>query len=161
MYEEVRMNLQATAPSTVRPVPKRLTIEIEHNEDECLLRCNGHFRAADDPQYLRDKVDEIETLGCTRLLLDFRDVLSLGSSGLSFLVNLYHTSDGRIVLASTQPRVREVLEITRLSTLIPMTGDIESGLAEFDLADLSREPRLPECPPVNRPNGHSEKGDSQ
>jgi anti-anti-sigma factor len=141
------MNLQATAPVTVRTAAKRLEIEIEHKEDVCLLRCKGHFRTGDNPQYLSDKVDEIEALGCARLLLDFNEVQSLGSAGLSFLVNLYRTSGGRVVLVRTQPRVREVLEITRLSTLIPLAGDIDSGLAEFNLADLSGALRLPECPP--------------
>ena len=66
---------------------------------------------------------------CAKLLADFHDVPSVGSSGLSFIVGLYRTTAGCLVLVRTQPWVRQVLDITRLSTVIPQAPDIASGLA--------------------------------
>jgi anti-anti-sigma factor len=74
-------------------------------------------------------MDEIKTLNRTKVLADFRDVPSAGSACLSFIAGMYRTSGGRLVLARTQARVREVLDITGLSAVIPLAADIESGLA--------------------------------
>jgi anti-anti-sigma factor len=106
-----------------------LLIEIERRGDVCLLRFEGDFQTGEDPDYLRAKMEEIEALSCPKVLADFRDVRSVGSTGLSFLVGLYRTSGGHFVLARIQPRVREALEITRLSTVIRLTEDVEQGLA--------------------------------
>ena len=60
---------------------------------------------------------------------DFEDVTSLDCSGISFLIGLYGISNGRLALVKIQPSVRAVLDITRLSTVILLAADIESGLA--------------------------------
>jgi anti-anti-sigma factor len=106
-----------------------LLIEIERRGDVCLLRFQGDFQTGEDPDYLRAKMEEIEALKCAKVLADFRDVRSVGSTGLSFLVGLHRTSGGHFVLARIQPRVREALEITRLSTVIRLAEDIDQGLA--------------------------------
>jgi anti-anti-sigma factor len=119
----------------VQRVPAPLMIEIERRGDVGLLRVQGDFQTGEDPDYLRAKMDEIVALKCTKVLADFRDVRSVGSTGLSFLVGLYRTSGGRFVLASIQPRVREALEITRLSTVIRLAEDVEQGLAALRSED--------------------------
>ena len=122
----------STLAEPLRTVHKPIRIEIEQRDDVCLVRFKGHFRTGqDDPEYLSAKMDEIKTLNCNKVLADFRDVPSAGAECMSFIVGLYRTSGGRLVLARTQPRVREVLDITRLSTVIPLVADIESGLASL------------------------------
>ena len=37
--------------------------------------------------------------------------------------------DGRFVLVGAQQRVREVLDLTRLSSILPLASDMASGLA--------------------------------
>ncbi len=84
-------------------------------------------------EYLRAKTDEIEKLGCTRLLVDFQDVTSIGSMGASFVVAAYKSvmgrPGGRFVLIGVNPRVRRVLDLTRISTVIPLACDLSAGLA--------------------------------
>ena len=116
--------LSAPAPRVAAP----LLIEIERRGDVCLLRFQGDFQTGEDPDYLHAKMEEIEALHCAKVLADFRDVRSVGSTGLSFLVGLYRTSGGHFVLARIQSRVREALEITRLSTVIRLAEDVEQGL---------------------------------
>jgi anti-anti-sigma factor len=103
----------------------------------CLLRCHGPFRTGEYSEYLNAKMDEVKALDCPKVLADFEDVPSVGSSGLSFIVGLYRTSAGRLVLVRIQPWVRKVLEVTRLSTVIPLAPDIESGLAALQSEDLA------------------------
>jgi anti-anti-sigma factor len=119
----------STLPAPVRTVPKTIMIDIEKKDDVCLLRFRGNFHTGEDPDYLRAKMDEIKTVNCPKVLADFQDVPLVGSTGISFLVELYRNSGGRFVLVKTQRRVREVLDITHLSTVFPLAADIESGLA--------------------------------
>jgi anti-anti-sigma factor len=122
--------MQSTSsPGPTRNLPYPILIKIELLGDVCLLHFEGRLQAGAHPDYLNAKMEEIETLGCTKLLANFEDVTSLDCSGLSFIVGLYKTSGGRLVLVRTQPQVREVLDITRLSTVIPLAANIESGLA--------------------------------
>jgi anti-anti-sigma factor len=106
-----------------------IIIKIEVLGDVCLLHFKGRLQAGAHPDYLLAMMDEVKALASPKLLANLENVTSLDCSGLSFIVGLYWTSDGRLVLVKAQPRVREVLDITRLSTVIPLASDIESGLA--------------------------------
>jgi anti-anti-sigma factor len=114
-----------------RPLPfqKSIFIEVERLDEVCLVRFQGHFRTGDNPEYLSLKMNEVEALNCPKVLADFWDVPTMGSAGISFLLGLYRTFSGRFVLVGIQPLVREVLDITHLSNVMPLAGDIESGLS--------------------------------
>ena len=118
-----------------------MTIDIEQRNDICVLRCKGRFIAGPDLEYAQSKMDEIKKLNCAKLLVDFREVPAVGSMGVSFIVGLYTSvvrgSNGGFVLVGAVPQVRQVLDITRLSSIIPMAPDMESGLAGLG----EREPR--------------------
>jgi len=118
-------------PGPTRAVPIPILIKIELLGDLCLLHFKGCLHASADSDYLNATMEEIKTLACTKFLANFEDVTSLDCRGLSFLISLYKASGGRLVLIRTQPQVREVLDITRLSTVIPLAADIETGLAAF------------------------------
>ena len=110
-----------------------MLIELNQIDDVCIVRCEGRIATGADPDYLRGKLDEVKRLACRKVLVDFREVVSVGSTGIGFVVAIYSSvtknPDGRFVLVGAQPRVREVLDLTRLSTILPMAGDIASGLA--------------------------------
>ena len=110
-----------------------LGIEFEHQDKICVLRLRGRFAAGDDPEYVLAKLEEVKTHACRRLLVDLRETASIGSLGLGLLVGLYtsvmKSGDGRFVLAGANERVREVLSLTRLDTIIMQAADLESGLS--------------------------------
>ena len=110
-----------------------MLIEVNQIDDVCVLRFEGRFVTGSDPEYLRGKSDELKNLGCAKVLADFREVISIGSTAIGFLVAVYSSvtknPDGRFVLVGAQPRVREVLDLTRLSSILPMAGDMASGMA--------------------------------
>jgi anti-anti-sigma factor len=127
------MNMLTAMQSTsgLRPtctVPYPILIKIELVDDVCLLHFEGRLQAGAHPDYLKAKMEEIKALACTKLLANLERVTSLDCSGLSFIVGLYKISGGRLVLVRTQPQVCEVLDITRLSTVILLAADIESGV---------------------------------
>jgi stage II sporulation protein AA (anti-sigma F factor antagonist) len=117
-----------TSSGRARALTDPILIEIERLRDVCLLRLKGRLQAADHSEYLRVKMDEIRTLGCTKVLADFEDVPAVGSTGLSFIVGLYRAAGGRFVLSGAQPRVRKVLDVTGLSKVMILAPNVESGL---------------------------------
>jgi anti-anti-sigma factor len=110
-----------------------MQIEVSQIDDVCVLRFTGRFTTGSDPEFLRQKSDELKKLACEKVLLDFRDTISVGSTAIGFIVAIYSSvtkhPEGRFVLVGAQPRVREVLDLTRLSSILPMAGDIASGMA--------------------------------
>jgi anti-anti-sigma factor len=121
------------------PLSKPMLIEVRQKDEICLVRCEGHFITADQ-EYLRAKKGEIKGANCKKDLVDFSDVSDIGSAGIGFIVGAYASaknSGGRFVLVGMRPRVREVLDVTRVSTLIPLAADIASGLIALCDEDFS------------------------
>jgi anti-anti-sigma factor len=110
-----------------------MLIEIEHGYEVCILRLSGRFLSGEEPGYASHKADEITSHDCNNMLVDLRELRSIGSMGIGFVVGVYISvtkrSRGRFVLVGANRRVREVLDLTRLSTIIPLATDLPSGLA--------------------------------
>ena len=110
-----------------------MLIALHQIDDVCVLRFEGRFTTGSDSEPLRGKAEEIKQLNCGKVLVDFREVVSVGSTAIGFIVAIYSSvtkrPDGRFVLVGAQPRVREVLDLTRLSTILPMAADMASGMA--------------------------------
>jgi anti-anti-sigma factor len=72
---------------------------------------------------------------CNKVLVDVQAVSYIGSMGIGFLVGLYTSvtknPEGRFVLAGANARVRDVMRLTRLDTVIPQVADLTSGLVEL------------------------------
>jgi anti-anti-sigma factor len=114
------------------PASGPMSIDIEQQGDICVLRCRGRFASGPELDYMQAKMEDIKSLKCAKVLADFREVPSIGSMGVAFLVGVYTSvirkAGGRFVLAGARPLVRQVLELTRLSTVIPLAPDLASGL---------------------------------
>ena len=121
-----------------------MIIEIEQQNDLCVLHCKGRIIAGPDLEYMNSKIDEIQKLKCARVLVDFHDVPAIGSMGVTFLVSLYNSvvrdSNGRLVMVGVVPFVRQVLDLTGLGALIPIASDTESGLAALYEPNASSAP---------------------
>jgi anti-anti-sigma factor len=108
-------------------------VEIETDPGICILRLKGRFVMATDPEYLRSRTDEIKAGNHLRMLVDLSGVSAICSTEIGFLVDLYTSTTrkpgGRFLLAGANTRVREVLNLTRLNTVIPQVVDAASGVA--------------------------------
>ena len=109
-----------------------IAIDVEQYGEVCVLRCQGCFLAGLDEDYIQAKIEDIKQLNCSRVLADLQAVPSIGSIGIAFIVGVYtsivRTSGGRFVVTGAGPMVQRVLEITRLSTVIPLAADFGSGI---------------------------------
>ena len=113
-------------------------IELLQQDQICILRFRGRFASGSQLNYLETKLAEIRSLDATRVLADLRDVSSIGSTGLGFVVSIFasvtNRAGGRFVIVGMNPRVRKAFDITRLSEIIPSAADMESGVAELKQA---------------------------
>jgi anti-anti-sigma factor len=109
-----------------------MLIEFEYRDDVCILRPKGRFVTGLDAAYLRSKTEEVRSCGCRKVLADFRDVPYIDSTGIGFMVGVYttvtNTLGGRFVIVGPHARVREVLDLTRLSSVMRIVADEAAGL---------------------------------
>lgn len=109
-----------------------MLIELDYRDDVCILRPKGRFVTGLDAAYLRSKTEEVRSSGCRKVLADFRDVPYIDSTGIGFVVGVYttvtNTLGGRFVIVGPHARVREVLDLTRLSSVMPIVADETAGL---------------------------------
>ena len=121
-----------------------MIIDIERQNDVCVLHCKGRFIAGPDLEYMQSKMDEIKKLNCRRVLVDLREVPAIGSMGVSLIVGVYTSvirkPSGRFVLAGAGAPIQHVLDLTGLSTVIPQASDLASGLAMLR-ADAPMDPK--------------------
>ena len=110
-----------------------MLIELQQKDEVFVVRFQGRIATGADLEYLTTKLEEVRNRRSDRVLADFREVSSIGSTGIGFVVGVYTSvvkiPGGRFVLIGANSRVREVLELTRLSTIIPLAEDMSSGLA--------------------------------
>jgi anti-anti-sigma factor len=123
----------ARNPSWNAPEEGHMLIDIEWLDSVCILHCKGRFVAGPDMDYVQTKLQEIKRLGCSRVLANFEEVTSLGSIGITFIVGTYTSAmrrpGGRFVLVGARSTVQSVLNLTRLSTVIPQAVDVPAGMA--------------------------------
>jgi anti-anti-sigma factor len=107
-------------------------IELLQRDGICILRFHGRFASGVPLEYLEDKLEEIRAQPAPLMLADLREVDSIGSTGLGFIVQVFKSASkrpgGRFILTGANSRVRRALEVTRLSEVIPMAEDVTSGL---------------------------------
>lgn len=109
-----------------------MLVDFDYRDDVCILRPRGRFATGVDAAYLRSKTEEVRKCGCRKVMADFSDVPYIDSTGIGFVVGLYttvtNTLGGRFVIAGPHARVREVLDLMRLSSVMPIVADEAAGL---------------------------------
>ena len=110
-----------------------LLIQITSQDDICNVSVSGRLVAGMDSDDLDAHLIEIKNLKPGKLLVDVSAVTAIGSIGVGFLMNLYasivRNPDGRFVMVGANSRVRQVLDVTRMSQIISQAPDVTSGQA--------------------------------
>jgi anti-anti-sigma factor len=108
-------------------------MELQFRDGIFVLRFLGRFATGTDAEYLEGRMEDIRGLAGCRVLADFREVTSIGSTGLAFAISIFKCVTSRptglFVIAGVNPRVRRAFDIAHLTGLIPVADDIDSGLA--------------------------------
>lgn len=108
-----------------------MTVDLESKDDVCVLRLTGRFATGQDTEYLRTKTEELKTTQCRHIIADFSNVSYIDSTGIGFLIAIYtgvmRDRGGEFVLSGPNRRVRDVLDLTKLSTILKLYDSVSSA----------------------------------
>jgi anti-anti-sigma factor len=109
-----------------------VVVNFEFLDDVCVLRLEGRFATGQDAEYLRTKTEELKKQGCLKIIADFSGVSYIDSTGIGFLIAIYTSvlreRGGKFVIAAPNRRVREVLQLTKLDTILTLYDSVETAV---------------------------------
>ena len=108
-----------------------MRLESQVRDGICILRLKGRFVTGSDAA-LASARQSLEEIGIANAVIDLRAVPYIDSTGLAFVVELHKSlvrRGGQLFLADANPRVREVLEMTRIVEIVPLFQGVEDAEA--------------------------------
>ena len=100
-----------------------------------ILECLGRQPAGEGKQALNDRVQAILADGRILLLLDLSQVSGIYSEDISAIVRGFISTareGGKLKLLKLSPRVRQVLDATRLFNVLEAFDDESAAIASFE-----------------------------
>ena len=110
-----------------------MNIVIEHRGDVDVLRLPVRLMLANAPALRAAMLAHVES-GARRIVLDLSAVEFADSSGLSAVlacVTAIRRAGGDIVLAAPSPRVRALIELTRLDEVLDVRGTVHEAIGHL------------------------------
>ncbi|HEY7334539.1 MAG TPA: STAS domain-containing protein [Bryobacteraceae bacterium] len=105
-----------------------------HVGDVTLIEAAGRITLGESVASLRDQIHELAESGRVKIVLKLADVAYIDSSGLGELVSAYTTvksRGGAIKLLHLTARVKDLLQITKLSIIFEVFDDEAKALSSF------------------------------
>ena len=106
-----------------------MRFETEMRDGVCVIRLQGRFVTGSDGE-LASVQNHLQEIGAASAVLDFREVPYIDSTGLAFVVELHKAMKqrgGQAVVAEASPRIREVLNLTRIAEVVPVYDSLETA----------------------------------
>ncbi len=100
-----------------------------------VLDLRGRITLGDETANLRQMVNDLLNSGRKQIVLNLKGVNYIDSSGLSTLIACFISSrkqGGSLKLAHLTTRVRDLMQITRLSTVFESYETVEDAKNSFD-----------------------------
>jgi len=111
-----------------------MTFPSRTSEGVTILEPSGKLTIALGDIQLRDTVDETMSSGSNKILVDFRKVSRMDSSGIAELVAAYKRvteSGGQMKLLRLPSNIRDVLVITQIDQVFDIFDDEDKAVASF------------------------------
>ncbi len=110
-----------------------LNITSRQADDVTILSCEGRIDFGEDAGALRTAIKALVP-GTARIIIDLEHATHMDSGGLGVMVSLYcsaHAAGTDIKLANLGPRLKGVLQITKLVTVFEVYDTVEQAIAAF------------------------------
>jgi anti-anti-sigma factor len=111
-----------------------MTVEFEQKNQVCTLHLKGKIATGSDVAYLRERAEQLKSMNYRKVIVDCHELPYLDSTGIAFLVGIFTSiknAGGDCALVQLTPRVREVLDLTHLTSVIPVHDTEKAALAAF------------------------------
>lgn len=109
-------------------------------EGATLLDLRGRIILGEETERLRNKVKQLTDAGHSRIIIDLGEVDYVDSSGLATLVSscvAVRKTGGELKLLRLTKRIRDLLQITRLSTVFEIYDALDQAVRSFEPKTLS------------------------
>ncbi|HUS18551.1 MAG TPA: STAS domain-containing protein [Terriglobales bacterium] len=97
-----------------------------------VVKASGRIVFGEEANALRNEIKPFVQAGAANVVIDLTDVVYVDSGGIGALVGLYTTAragGGDLKLAGANPKVRHVLDITKLSGILGIFATAEEAVA--------------------------------
>lgn len=111
-----------------------MTFPVRTREGVTILEPSGKITIGRGDIALRDTVDEVLAAGSNQVIVDFRRVTRMDSSGMAELVAGYKRiteSGGQMKLLRLPSNIRDVLSITQIAQVFEIFEDEDDALKSF------------------------------
>jgi anti-sigma B factor antagonist len=112
--------------------PMSLTLTTKQVHNVSVVTASGRIVFGEEANALRQEVKPLVSGRSAAVVIDLSDVSYVDSGGIGALVGLYTTAragGGELKLAAANPKVRHVLEITKLSNILGIFGSADEAVA--------------------------------
>jgi anti-sigma B factor antagonist len=109
-------------------------VSIRQSQDVTVLDLSGKILGGSESDVLRAEMDRILHGEGRKILVNLTQVPWMNSAGLGILLSGYsrlRENGGTMAFYGVQERVREILETTKLVTVLEISADEESGLRKL------------------------------
>jgi anti-sigma B factor antagonist len=106
-------------------------VVVRQAQDVLVLELTGKILGGPESEGLRREMDRILQAGTSKLLVNLSGVPWMNSAGLGILLSGYsrlRDQKGRMGFCGVQERVREILETTKLVTVLEIFADEDTGV---------------------------------
>ena len=110
-----------------------LEVDVEEIGEIGVFHLRG-FLDAHNHTIFRSRLEELVSRGFTKIVVDFRELAYIGSSGIEVVlahVQKLRDKGGDIVLASLSPKVFKVFDLLGLPSFFKIVGSVEEAKASF------------------------------
>ena len=105
-------------------------IDVEMRQKTAIVRVSGDLDMATAPSFRRQTVAAIAA-GATSVVVDLTPTDHIDSVGVGLLLGVLkrvRTHDGSLRVVCDEDRIRRVLELTELTTIIPVVDRLDDAL---------------------------------
>jgi len=109
-----------------------LKVDTHEADDRCTIKCVGRITLREDGFMVKDAVRDALRHGFKNILLDLSQVTYVDSSGIGELVGALTTvrgQQGKLTLLNPSATVKQMLHVTRLSSVFDAVTDDTSAVA--------------------------------
>jgi len=106
-----------------------LDLRVQQQDDRAVVHVSGEIDLATCPQ-LRDVLAELVDRGIYHLVVDLEQVSFLDSSGIGVLMGVYRRireHGGSLRLTAPSAQVRRVLDLTRVTMVVPICATLDEA----------------------------------
>ena len=111
-----------------------MTFPSRTRDDVTILEPSGKITIGRGDIALRDSVDQIMSDGSNKIVVDFRKVTRMDSSGMAELVAAFKRvteSGGQVKLLRLPSNIRDVLTITQIAQVFDIFEDEDEAVGSF------------------------------